>query len=87
MQGHNADMDRRSSSRSEDRETRAIELASEALGRLNAHQIECRDRYIALDGKIDRLTGILAKAGGALILLLLGAVGTLVLNLLNHGVH
>ena len=38
-----------------DIDTRALELASGADAVLQQHLVECRDRYLSLDGKLDNL--------------------------------
>lgn len=76
-------------------DTRALELASQAIGRLDDHQQECRDRYLEQRGQLASVSGDIAalrtaivgtvvKAAGAIIIALLGAIGTLVGVILSH---
>ena len=64
---------------------RAIEMASAVQAVMNQHLIECRDRYIAFDRKLEESfhgqNRLLISGGGAIILLLLTVIGYLV----SHG--
>lgn len=55
-------------------DSRALELAAGADAVLQHHLVECRDRYLSLDGKLDKLNslairGMCAIIGGLLLIL------------------
>lgn len=64
--------------RRDDLATRALELAAQAMGGLGRHEVECRDRYLALEKKLDQIIAALLKATGALVFSLVTALSGVV---------
>jgi len=61
-------------------DTRALELASGADAVLQHHLVECRDRYLSLDGKIDKLNTLLFRGLAALVSALIAVLGYLAVH-------
>jgi len=66
-------------------DTRAIEMASAVQAVMNLHLAECRDRYLAVDKKLDTYfqnqNRLLIYGGGAIIGMLISVIAYLV----SHG--
>lgn len=61
-------------------DTRALELASGADAVLQQHLVECRDRYVSLDGKIDKLNALLVRGLAAVVTGLVGVLAYLAVH-------
>lgn len=62
-------------------DSRALELASAADAVLEQHLVECRDRYLNLDGKLDNLNKLLFRGLAAVVT----SLAAVLAYLLVHG--
>ena len=68
-------------------DTRALELASAADAVLEQHLVECRDRYLALDGKLDKLNALAIRGMWGIISALIAILGYLAVHGTQPLVH
>lgn len=61
-------------------DARALESASAAKAVIEQHLVECRDRYLALDGKLDRLHSMAMRAMWGIISAMIAILGYLAVH-------
>lgn len=61
-------------------DSRSLELASAASAVLEQHLTECRDRYLALDTKLDKLNGLAMRGMWGIISALIAILGYLAVH-------